>query len=133
MRPAFPDPELLRSSLASVILRAKSRGLGDVEEFPFLDPPARRAIADGYALLAELGAVDERNELTAIGGELARLPLDPRVGRMLVAARAEGSLEQLLIIAAALSVQDPRARPPERAMGADEPPAEFAAESSGFL
>jgi len=87
-RPAFTDPELLRSSLASVILRAKSLGLGDVEEFPFLDPPAPRAIADGYALLAELGAVDERNELTAIGGELARLPLDPRVGRMLVAARA---------------------------------------------
>jgi len=72
-RPAFPDPELLRSSLASVILRAKSLGLGDVEEFPFLDPPAPRAVADGYALLAELGAVDERNELTAIGGELARL------------------------------------------------------------
>src|SRR5712691_11306662 len=111
-RPAFTDPELLRSSLAAVILRAKSLGLGSVEEFPFLDPPGPRAIADGYALLAELGAVDERNELTDIGGELARLPLDPRVARMLVAARAEGSLEQLLIIAAALSVQDPRERPP---------------------
>jgi len=119
-RPAFPDPELLRSSLASVILRAKSLSLGNVEEFPFLDPPAPRAIADGYALLTELGAVDERNELTQLGGELARLPLDPRVGRMLVAARAEGCLEQLLIIAAALSVQDPRERPLERATAADE-------------
>src|SRR2546427_2700097 len=132
-RPAFTDPELLRSSLASVILRAKSLGLGDVEEFPFLDPPAPRAIADGYALLAELGAVDERNELTQLGGELARLPLDPRVGRMLVAARAEGCLEQLLIIAAALSVQDPRARPLERTTAADERHAKFADERSDFL
>ena len=132
-RPAFPDPELLRSSLASVILRAKSLSLGNVEEFPFLDPPAPRAIADGYALLTELGAVDERNELTPIGGELARLPLDPRVGRMLVAARAEGCLEQLLIIAAALSVQDPRERPLERATAADERHAKFADERSDFL
>src|SRR5205814_2452538 len=132
-RPAFPDPELLRSSLASVILRAKSLSLGNVEEFPFLDPPAPRAIADGYALLTELGAVDERNELTQLGGELARLPLDPRVGRMLVAARAEGCLEQLLIIAAALSVQDPRERPLERAAAADERHARFADERSDFL
>src|SRR6266513_5628180 len=132
-RPAFPDPELLRSSLASVILRAKSLSLGNVEEFPFLDPPAPRAIADGYALLTELGAVDERNELTQLGGELARLPLDPRVGRMLVAARAEGCLEQLLIIAAALSVQDPRERPLERAAAADERHAKFADERSDFL
>ncbi|HXM82290.1 MAG TPA: ATP-dependent RNA helicase HrpA [Burkholderiales bacterium] len=132
-RPAFTDPELLRSSLASVILRAKSLGLGEVEAFPFLDPPAPRAIADGYALLAELGAVDERNELTDIGGELARLPLDPRVGRMLVAARAEGCLEQLLVIAAALSVQDPRQRPLEHAAAADERHARFADERSDFL
>ena len=132
-RPAFADPELLRSSLASVILRAKSLSLGNVEEFPFLDPPAPRAIADGYALLTELGAVDERNELTQLGGELARLPLDPRVGRMLVAARAEGCLEQLLIIAAALSVQDPRERPLERATAADERHAKFADERSDFL
>src|SRR5216684_497048 len=132
-RPAFTDPELLRSSLASVILRAKSLGLGEVADFPFLDPPIPRAIADGYALLAELGAVDERNELTAIGGELARLPLDPRVGRMLVAARAEGCLEQVLIIAAALSVQDPRERPHERAAAADERHAKFADERSDFL
>src|SRR6185295_11752075 len=84
-RPAYTDPELLRSSLASVILRALSLGLGQVEEFPFLDPPIPRAIADGYALLAELGAVDEANALTDLGRELARLPLDPRISRILVA------------------------------------------------
>src|ERR671934_715299 len=88
-RPEFTDPELLRSSLAAVILRAKSLGLGEVADFPFIDPPSPRAIADGYALLHELGAVDERNDLTPIGTELARLPLDPRVGRMLIAARDE--------------------------------------------
>ena len=91
-RPAFTDPELLRSSLASVILRAKSLGLGEVEAFPFVDPPNPRAIADGYDLLAELGAVDEQKNLTSVGQELARLPLDPRVARMLVAAREEGCL-----------------------------------------
>ncbi|HEX2332471.1 MAG TPA: ATP-dependent RNA helicase HrpA, partial [Burkholderiales bacterium] len=132
-RPAFTDPELLRSSLASVILRAKSIGLGEVETFPFLDPPSPRAIADGYDLLTELGAVDESRELTSIGSELARLPLDPRVARMLVAAREEGCLAQLRIIAAALSVQDPRERPLERAAAADERHARFADEQSDFL
>ncbi len=132
-RPAFTDPELLRSSLASVILRAKSLGLGEVETFPFLDPPAPRAIADGYALLHELGAVDEEKQLTALGRELARLPLDPRVARMLVAAREEGCLAQVRIIAAALSVQDPRERPLERAAAADECHARFADERSDFL
>jgi ATP-dependent helicase HrpA len=132
-RPAFTDPELLRSSLASVILRAKSLGLGEVETFPFLDPPSQRAIADGYDLLTELGAVDESKELTEIGSELARLPLDPRVARMLVAARDEGCLAQVRIIAAALSVQDPRERPLERAAAADERHARFADEQSDFL
>ncbi|MDQ5850260.1 MAG: ATP-dependent RNA helicase HrpA, partial [Pseudomonadota bacterium] len=132
-RSAFTDPELLRSSLAAVILRAKSLGLGDVEAFPFVDPPSPRAIADGYALLHELGAVDEEKNLTDIGRELARLPLDPRVARMLVAARAEGCLEQVRIIAAALSVQDPRERPMERAAAADERHARFADEQSDFL
>ena len=132
-RPAFTDPELLRSSLASVILRAKSLGLGEVEAFPFIDPPIPRAIADGYELLAELGAVDEKRDLTPIGEELARLPLDPRVARMLVAARAERCLAQVRIIAAALSVQDPRERPMERAAAADERHARFADEQSDFL
>jgi ATP-dependent RNA helicase HrpA len=132
-RPAFTDPELLRSSLAAVILRALSLGLGDIGEFPFLDPPAPRAIADGHALLAELGAVDDANALTDLGRELARLPLDPRISRMLVAARDEGCLEELLVIAAALSVQDPRERPLERAAAADERHAKFADDRSDFL
>ena len=132
-RPEFTDPELLRSSLASVILRAKSLGLDEVESFPFLDPPSPRAVADGYALLHELNAVDEGKALTDIGRELARLPLDPRVARMLVAARTEGCLDQVLVIAAALSVQDPRERPMERAAAADERHAAFADERSDFL
>ena len=132
-RPQYTDPELLRSSLASVILRAKTLGLDDVESFPFLDPPSPRAVADGYDLLTELGAVDEARSLTDIGRELARLPLDPRVARMLVAARAEGCLEQLLIIAAALSVQDPRERPLDKAGSADERHGALADERSDFL
>jgi len=132
-RPAHTEPELLRSSLASVILRAKSLGLDEVENFPFLDPPSPRAIADGYALLHELNAVDENRELTRIGSELARLPLDPRVARMLVAARDEGCLEQVLIIAAALSVQDPRERPLDKAGPADERHGLHADERSDFL
>ena len=132
-RPAFTDPEVLRSSLASVILRAKSLGLGEVEAFPFVDPPNPRAIADGYELLTELGAVAESRELTEVGSELARLPLDPRVARMLVAARDEGCLAEVRIIAAALSVQDPRQRPLERAEAADERHARFADEQSDFL
>jgi len=132
-RPAFTDPELLRSSLASVILRAKSLGLGEVEAFPFVDLPSPRAIADGYDLLTELGAVDDEKKLTPTGEELARLPLDPRVARMLVAAREEGCLAQVRIIAAALSVQDPRQRPLERAAAADERHARFADEQSDFL
>ncbi|HEU4350766.1 MAG TPA: ATP-dependent RNA helicase HrpA [Burkholderiales bacterium] len=132
-RPAFTDPELLRSSLASVILRATSIGLGEVETFPFLDPPSPRAIADGYDLLAELGAVDDEKRLTPIGNELARLPLDPRVARMLVAAREERCLTQVRIISAALSVQDPRERPLERAAAADERHARFADEHSDFV
>ncbi len=132
-RPAYTDPEVLRASLASVILRALSLNLGKVEDFPFLDAPNARAIADGYALLAELGAVDEDNALTALGRELARLPLDPRVARMLVAARAEGCLEQMLVIASALSVQDPRERPLAKQSAADERHAKFADERSDFL
>jgi ATP-dependent helicase HrpA len=132
-RPPFTDPELLRSSLASVILRAKSLGLADVEDFPFLDPPSPRAVADGYALLNELGAVSEEKALTQVGKELARLPLDPRVARMLVAARAESCLDQVLVIAAALSLQDPRERPMEKAAAADERHARFADERSDFL
>jgi ATP-dependent helicase HrpA len=132
-RPPFTDPEVLRSSLAAVILRALSLNLGKVEDFPFLDPPSPRAITDGYALLHELGAVDEENSLTDLGRELSRLPLDPRVGRMLVAAREEGCLEQLLVIASALSVRDPRDRPLDKAAAADQRHAKYADERSDFL
>ncbi|MBX9836413.1 MAG: ATP-dependent helicase, partial [Burkholderiaceae bacterium] len=105
-RPRFTDPEILRSSLAGVILRMKSLHLGVVEDFPFIDAPSSRAIADGYQLLAELGAVDDKNELTAMGRELAKLPLDPRVGRMILEARTRGALAEVLVIASALSLQD---------------------------
>src|SRR5712664_4044764 len=132
-RPAFTDPEVLRSSLASVILRMKSLGLGTVEEFPFIDSPASKAIQDGYALLAELGAVDEANELTEIGRQLAKLPVDPRVGRMVLAAKSENALREVLVVAAALSVQDPRQRPSERAAAADEAQKRFDDEKSDFL
>jgi ATP-dependent helicase HrpA len=132
-RPRFTDPEILRSSLAAVILRMKSLGLGDVRAFPFIDPPPARAIADGFDLLAELNAVDEANELTAIGRELARLPVDPRVGRMLLAARDNHALAEVLIVAAALSVQDPRERPLEAQQAADQAHRKFADERSDFL
>jgi ATP-dependent helicase HrpA len=131
-RPRFPDPELLRSSLAGVILRMKSLGLGDVEDFPFLDPPQPRMVSDGYQLLGELGAVDERRALTTIGRSLARLPIDPRIGRMVLAASRESCLREVLVLAAALSIQDPRERPLERAQAADERHAEFRDERSDF-
>ena len=131
-RPKFTDPEILRSSLAGVILRMKALRLGHVEEFPFIEPPQRRAIADGYDLLQELGAVDEYNELTALGAELSRLPLDPRVGRMILEAKQRGALDEVLIIASALSVQDVRDRPMEAQQQADEAHKKFDDEKSEF-
>jgi ATP-dependent helicase HrpA len=132
-RPRFTDPEILRSSLAAVILRMKSLHLTEIESFPFIEPPPGRAIADGYQLLAELGAVDEDNALTALGRELARLPLDPRVGRMILGARDQHALAEVLIIASALSVQDPRERPADAQEQADEAHRRFADERSEFL
>jgi len=132
-RPAFTDPEVLRSSLAHVILRMKSLGLGPIEEFPFIDPPSPKAVQDGYALLAELGAVDEANELTELGRQLAKLPVDPRIGRMVLAAKTENALAEVMVIAAGLSVQDPRQRPSERAAAADEAHKRFDDEKSDFL
>ncbi len=126
-RPAHTDPEILRSSLAGVILRMKALKLGAVEDFPFIDPPTSRMIGDGYQLLVELGAVsdDERRSLTPVGRELARLPLDPKVGRMILAARDHGCLAEVLVIAAALSVQDPRERPQASPGAADQAHARF--------
>jgi len=126
-RQPHTDPEILRSSLAGVILRMKSLKLGAVEDFPFIDPPGPRLIGDGYQLLTELGVVtdDEARELTPVGVELAKLPLDPKIGRMILAARDRGCLHELLVIAAALSVQDPRERPQENPGAADQAHAKF--------
>ena len=132
-RPKFTEPEILRSSLAAVILRMKSLHLTDVETFPFIEPPQGRAIADGYQLLQEVGAVDDANALTPLGHKLARLPLDPRVGRMILAALENACLTEMLIIASALSVQDPRDRPMEHQQAADEAHKKFADEKSEFL
>ena len=135
-RTPFTDPEILRSSLAGVILRMKSLHLGDVERFPFLEAPRPKAIADGYQLLNELGAVDDANELTPTGRELAKLPLDPRVGRMILEARERNALNEVLIIASALSVQDVRDRPMEAQAAADQAHAKFdddRSEFSGYL
>ena len=131
-RPRFTDPEILRSSLAGVILRMKALHLGLVEDFPFIEAPQRRAIADGYQLLQELGAVDEANEITQVGAELAKLPLDPRVARMLLEARERGALAEVLVIASALSVQDVRDRPLEAQQQADQAHAKFDDEKSEF-
>ena len=135
-RDRFTDPEILRSSLAGVILRMKSLRFGVVEDFPFIEKPSGRAIADGYQLLNELGAVDEANELTPMGAELARLPLDPRVGRMILEARSRHALDEILVIASALSVQDVRDRPIEAQAQADQAHAKFdddRSEFSGYL
>ncbi|MGD7164444.1 ATP-dependent RNA helicase HrpA, partial [Ralstonia pseudosolanacearum] len=132
-RPRFTDPEILRSSLAAVILRMKALRLTDVEQFPFIEPPLGRAIADGYQLLQELGAVDDENALTPLGKQVARLPLDPRVARMILAGRDHQCLREMLIIASALSVQDPRDRPQELQQQADQAHRQFADEKSEFL
>ncbi len=132
-RPEFTDPEILRSSLASVILRMKSLKIGDVEDFPFLEPPSPRMIADGYQLLAELGAVDEQRQLTAIGWRLSKFPIDPKIARMILAGKQENCLHEILIIASALSVQDPRDRPFEHQAAADEAHRRFQDERSDFL
>ena len=135
-RPRFTDPEILRSSLAGVILRMKSLHLGVVEDFPFIDAPSGRAIADGYQLLVELGAVHENNELTPLGRELSKLPLDPRVGRMILEARTRGALHEVLVIASALSLQDVRDRPMDAQQQADQQHAKFdddKSEFSGYL
>ncbi len=131
-RPRFTDPEILRSSLAAVILRMKALRLGAVEDFAFIEPPQRRAITDGYQLLAELGAVDDDNELTQVGHTLAKLPLDPRVGRMILEAKDRGALDEVMVIASALSVQDVRDRPMDKQAQADQAHAKFDDEKSEF-
>lgn len=132
-RAEFTDPEIRRTNLASVILQMQLLGLGEVADFPFIDPPDSRAITDGYKLLQELGAVDASQQITPLGRQLAKLPVDPRLGRMIIAAGREGSLNEVLVIVAALSVQDPRDRPQEQQQTADQAHQTWRDEKSDFL
>jgi ATP-dependent helicase HrpA len=143
-RPLFTAPEILRASLAEVILRMMALELGEVADFPFIDPPSEGSIRDGFNLLLELGAIRERgggrprpgrprHDLTANGRMMAKIPIDPRLARMLLTARAEDCLEEITVIAAALSIQDPRERPPERAAAADRAHAAFKDPASDFI
>jgi len=132
-RDRFTAPEIQRSNLAAVVLQAMSLSLGNLERFPFLDPPKRAAIRDGVKTLFELGAIDERQRLTPLGRRLAQLPVDPRIGRMILAADEEGCLAEVLVIASALEIRDPRDRPVEHHEAADEAHAQFAHQESDFL
>jgi ATP-dependent helicase HrpA len=132
-RPQFTDPEIQRTSLASVILQMLALGLGDVTKFPFVDAPNTKMINDGFTLLIELGAVDERRCLTDIGRQLAKLPIDPRIARMILAAAQKTCLKEILIIASALSIQDPRERPMDAQQAADLAQEQFKHELSDFL
>ena len=131
-RPAFTDPEILRTNLAAVILQMLHLRLGEIDAFPFIEPPDGKAISDGFNLLQELSAVNRENQLTPLGRQLARLPVDPRLGRMLLEGAQQGSLQELLIVASALSVQDPRERPPERQQAADQAHAQWKDPDSDF-
>lgn len=133
LRPEYTDPEIFRTSLAAVILQMLALRLGDVYEFPFIDPPHSKMINDGFTLLTELGAVDANRELTEIGHQLAKLPIDPRLGRMILAAHQYACLQEVLIIASALSIQDPRERPFEAQQAADASHQKFMDEQSDFL
>ena len=132
-RAEFTEPEIQRTNLASVILQMKILKFGDIESFLFLDPPDKRFIKDGYRILEEIGAVDTTRKVTRVGRQIARLPVDPRIGRMLLTAAHTHCLDELLVICAALSVQDPRERPMDKQQAADEAHREFRHEESDFL
>ncbi|TVT47093.1 ATP-dependent RNA helicase HrpA [Amycolatopsis rhizosphaerae] len=134
-RPEFTDPEILRTNLASVILQMTSLGLGDIAAFPFVEPPDRRQIADGVQLLQELGALEPgaKDRLTPIGRQLAQLPVDPRLGRMVLEAAKNGCVREVMIIASALSIQDPRERPADQQEAARQQHARFTDKTSDFL
>src|SRR6195952_2273201 len=131
-RPEFTDPEILRTNLAAVILQMLHLRLGQITDFPFIEPPDGKAISDGFNLLQELSAVDRENQLTPLGRQLARLPVDPRMGRMLLEAARQGSLQEVLIVASAMSIQDPRERPPERQQAADQAHAQWKDQAPDF-
>ncbi len=132
-RPRFTEPEILRTNLAAVLLQMAALGLGDVENFPFLDPPDRRTVQDGIALLQELGAFDANAAITDLGRRLAQLPVDPRLARMILQAEQEGCVREILVLAAALSIPDPRERPTDREEAARHKHARFADEHSDFV
>ncbi|WP_066901948.1 ATP-dependent RNA helicase HrpA [Mycolicibacterium houstonense] len=132
-RPRYTDPEILRTNLAAVILQMAALQLGDIADFPFLDPPDARSIRDGVQLLQELGAFDTSGALTDVGRRLARLPLDPRVGRMILQADTEGCVREVLVLAAVLSIPDPRERPTDKEEAARQKHARFADEHSDFV
>ncbi len=137
-RPEFTDPEILRTNLASVILQMTSLGLGDIEAFPFVEAPDKRNIQDGVRLLEELGALEEsragdKKKLTAIGRQLSRLPIDPRLARMVLEAPKYGALKEVMIIASALSIQDPRERPADKQQSSDDKHRRFFDEDSDFI
>ena len=133
LRPAFTPPEILRTNLASVILQMTALELGEPEDFPFVDPPDTRLINDGYRLLQELKAVDDERRVTSVGRQLSSLPVDPRLGRMLLAASHHGCLAEMLVIAAFLAAQDPRERPSDAQQQADQKHAAFADTRSDFI
>ncbi len=132
-RPEFTEPEIRRSSLAGVILRMKSLGLPEISEFPFLDPPNAKAVSEGYRTLREVGALDKERELTETGRELGRLPVDPRMGRMLIEARYENCLEAVVVIVAGLETTDPRERPSEKKREADAAHSKWLDPESDFI
>lgn len=132
-RPRYTEPEILRTNLAAVLLQMAALQLGDIEEFPFLDPPDRRTVRDGVQLLAELGAFDQHGAITDLGRRLARLPVDPRLGRMILQAQTEGCVREMLVLAAALTIPDPRERPSDREEAARAKHARFADEHSDFM
>ncbi len=132
-RPRYTDPEILRTNLAAVILQMAALALGDMESFPFLDPPERRSIRDGVQLLQELGAFDGDGALTPLGRRLAQLPVDPRLARMILAAESENCVREVLVLAAALAIPDPRERPADKEEAARQKHARFADENSDFL
>ncbi|BBB26835.1 ATP-dependent RNA helicase HrpA [Amphritea japonica] len=132
-RPEFTDAEIRRTNLAAVILQMLNLRLGAIDQFPFIDPPDSRYINDGFKLLQELSAVDEKRHLTKLGRQLSRLPVDPKIGRMLLAAVQNNCLAEMIVIASALSVQDPRERPMEKQQAADQKHREYADEESDFV
>jgi ATP-dependent helicase HrpA len=132
-RPRYTDPEVLRTNLAAVILQMAALALGDMESFPFLDPPERRSVRDGVQLLQELGAFDGDGALTPLGRRLAQLPVDPRLARMILAAESENCVREVLVLAAALAIPDPRERPADKEEAARQKHARFADENSDFL